>query len=547
MKLKIMILLIFICLSAQQINIDNLNQLKGEKQTATIEPATILVNRTSAIDDTIVSLEITLSMIPGVYVYSTEDNFFELETQGINIGSPEIILPPSKQITNFDGKTVDIFSNGQKILITAQLHEKKWSLKGYLRYQACDSLQCFLPKTVDFFFSSNGNSTLIAKSQLDTVMADTTLEAMLSLLNKFQIVGKAGGYLTAEKFIAFLDNPSSSKKDMLAGKSLWIVVILTIIGGIALNLTPCVLPMIPITLAIIGAGAHAKSRMHGFLIGGVYGLAMAFSYGILGLIVVLTGTQFGTINSSPVFNIIIATVFILLALAMFDIIHIDFTKYRSGIKHNKDTKGHFVPVFIMGIVTALLAGACVAPVVISVVLYAAEQYSQGKIAGLFLPFLLGTGMALPWPVAGAGITFLPKPGQWMVWVRNIFGIFILVIALYYGYTGIKLYVETQNAPKKSLSISESNSKLNWHYSFSEALDKSIQNKKPVLIDFWATWCKNCTAMDKTTFQNEMVVEKLNSYILVKYQAEQPGKSETKKVLDYFNIVGLPSYVILIPK
>ncbi len=156
-------------------------------------------------------------------------------------------------------------------------------------------------------------------------------------------------------------------------------------------------------------------------------------------------------------------------------------------------------------------------------------------------------MALPWPLAGAEISFIPKPGSWMVWVRNIFGVFILTIAIYYGYTGIKLFTEFKSAQKESLSVSDSKSKLGWHYSLSKALDKSIKNEKPILIDFWATWCKNCTVMDKTTFKDEKVTKKLNSYILVKYQAEQPSDPDTKKVLEYFKIVGLPSYVILTPK
>ena len=182
-----------------------------------------------------------------------------------------------------------------------------------------------------------------------------------------------------------------------------------------LNLTPCVLPIIPINLAIIGAGAQAGSRLRGFLLGGIYGLGMALAYGILGVVVVLTGSTFGALNASPWFNLAIAVLFVVLALGMFDIIQIDFSKWRKGKKGTK--KGSFIVAFFMGVVAALLAGACVAPVLISVLLYSSQLYSAGNQFGLLLPFLLGVGMALPWPFAGASLSFLPKPGGWMVKIK----------------------------------------------------------------------------------------------------------------------------------
>ena len=90
---------------------------------------------------------------------------------------------------------------------------------------------------------------------------------------------------------------------MFEGRGPLAILLLVLVGGLALNLTPCVLPMIPINLAIIGAGAQAGSRSRGFLLGGAYGAAMAFVYGVLGLIVILTAGTFGTINASPWFNL----------------------------------------------------------------------------------------------------------------------------------------------------------------------------------------------------------------------------------------------------
>ena len=93
----------------------------------------------------------------------------------------------------------------------------------------------------------------------------------------------------------------------------------------------------------------------------------------------------------------------------------------------------------MGAVAALLAGACVAPVVIQVVLFSSNLYATGTTLALALPFCLGLGMALPWPFVGAGLASLPKPGVWMVRVKQAFGVFILATAVYYGYQAYTLF------------------------------------------------------------------------------------------------------------
>ena len=122
------------------------------------------------------------------------------------------------------------------------------------------------------------------------------------------------------------------QKGLFDGRGPLAILLLILIGGLALNLTPCVLPMVPINLAIIGAGAQAGSRRRGFLLGSTYGAAMALVYGVLGLIVILTAGTFGTINASPWFNAGIAVLFVVLGLAMFDVFDIDFSRFSSGMR-----------------------------------------------------------------------------------------------------------------------------------------------------------------------------------------------------------------------
>jgi thiol:disulfide interchange protein len=201
----------------------------------------------------------------------------------------------------------------------------------------------------------------------------------------------------------------------------------------------------------------------------------------------------------------------------------------------------------MGAVAALLAGACVAPVVIQVVLFSSSLYASGTSLALALPFVLGVGMAIPWPIAGAGLAALPKPGVWMVRVKQAFGILIIGTAIYYGYIAYTLFENRWvDASEVSGSVQEK-LEAGWTNSLAAGLERAEREQKPVLIDFWATWCKNCLTMDKTTLADPAVSAALDGYVKIKFQAEDPDAEPARSVMARFNAIGLPTYVILRPK
>jgi thioredoxin:protein disulfide reductase len=262
--------------------------------------------------------------------------------------------------------------------------------------------------------------------------------------------------------------------------------------------------------------------------------------------VILTAGTFGTINASPWFNAGITVLFVVLGLAMFDVFDIDFSRFSTGMGAS-NKRGSFALAFTMGAVAALLAGACVAPVVIQVILFSSSLYAGGTPLALALPFCLGIGMALPWPIAGAGLSALPKPGVWMVRVKQAFGVLILGTAVYYGYLAYTLFDNRWvDASEVSGSVEEK-LKEGWNSSLAAGLAQAEREGKPVLIDMWATWCKNCLTMDKTTLQNEEVKKALDGYVKIKFQAEDLDAEPAKSVMARFKAIGLPAYVILQPK
>jgi cytochrome c biogenesis protein CcdA len=499
---------------------------------------------------------------------------------GITIG--KLAFPPPKDfVLKGSDQPLAVFEGA--FIIDAELIVSKdhpggeVTVPARLRYQACDDTMCFRPMTIPLSWTltvvkaGNGAArsasattppppapaTAAAAAEPPAPSSPAVTEgpdpnsrlSELELFDRFEILGTTGGFLGRDAFLKFISDAESGVKSsgMFEGKGPLAILALVFIGGLALNLTPCVLPMIPVNLAIIGAGAQRGRRSRGFLLGAVYGAAMAIVYGVLGLIVILTAGTFGTINASPWFNLGIAALFVVLGLAMFDVIMVDFTRFRSGLRLGETGRGTMWLAFTMGAVAALLAGACVAPVVIQVIVFASDLHASGTSVALALPFVLGLGMGLPWPIAGAGFASLPKPGMWMVRVKQAMGVLILITAAYYAYIAYGIFANRWVDPGAVQASVQEKLKEGWHASLAEGLLAAKAANTPAIIDFWATWCKNCVVMDETTLKDPAVKSALDGYTKIKFQAEDPESPPAKDLMQRIGAVGLPAYVIVRPK
>ncbi len=335
----------------------------------------------------------------------------------------------------------------------------------------------------------------------------------------------AQGFMDADAFLAFLDAGGGAAESQGVAPSLaahfasggWLTALaLILLGGLAMNLTPCVLPMVPVNLAVIG-----KSAVRGAW----YGLGIAFAYGVLGVLAAVGGLAFGEIQGSPWFNAAVAVVFVVLAMSLLDAFFIDLSRFRGGFRGG---------AFLMGVLSAVLAGACVAPVLIAVLLLTADLFAKGNHFALALPFVMGIGMALPWPFVGAGLRILPKPGRWMKGVNRLFAVVVLCFAAWYGRLAWIGFAgggtDETGAPDGALAATPK--------TFGRVLAEA---PRPVLVDCWATWCKNCAAMERTTLADPRVRKALERFTLIRLQAED--MAELRALPAFSSVLGLPAFLV----
>ena len=326
-------------------------------------------------------LELQVDIPANHYLYV---NHFEV-TQGEGMTlAPQNAIPATSMLDPVGEQTKAVYS--ESFVANYPLKNRE---PVTVSYMGCNDQTCFLPQSETFRLDDAAASAAPAGPAVESA---ASLDQVVA---QFEVKGVGGGYKSAPDFLALLDKAEGGGKTetgfalfladpvaFVRESGLVLAVIFILLGGLALNLTPCVLPMIPINLAIIGAGAQAGSKRRGFALGAVYGVGIALVYGLLGVAVVLTGSQFGTLQSSPWFSLTIAAIFVVLGLAMFDVLQIDFTNLQNKLGKGPQKSGSFWVALAMGSVAALLAGACVAPVGIAVLLLATNLDEGNPAAGL---------------------------------------------------------------------------------------------------------------------------------------------------------------------
>lgn len=375
------------------------------------------------------------------------------------------------------------------------------------------------------------------------------------------------------------------------------ITIITFFGyGLLLALTPCVFPMIPILSSII-VSKYKNSKndnKKAFLISFIYVFAMSLAYSIAGILATYFGSSVQGFLQIPWVIILFSLIFIVLAFSMFGFYELQLpASLQSKISKKSESKNGLIGVFIMGFLSALIVGPCVAAPLAGALVYIAQ--SGNLLLGGSALFIMSFGMGMPLLLIGLGANkFLPKPGYWMNEISKIFGFIMLFMAVWmlsrlissnlslllYGVLGIFFGVSLFPVKKDSAIFkkfkfgfslvviiysviliigfaSGSNSLINplnntFKNQPKENLNfKKVSNlnelkevvrgsKKPVLIDFWATWCVNCKELDDTLNSAE-ISEILSNFELIKVDVTKNSKDDLE-LMKEFQIYGPPALI-----
>lgn len=417
-----------------------------------------------------------------------------------------------------------------------------------LRLQRCEGSLCHLPESFPLDPASPDGRSPTGRPPPASPIRETS-----------RLVGHA----TVPQFLSFLssaspdtpvipeipDSPAPSPPSR--PRPVLPLLLSALLGGLLLNLTPCVLPMIPVNLAILGAGRRSShSRPRRFLLGLAYALGMALSYGLLGALVVQTGAVFGAALNTPPAHALLALLFAALGLALLGRWTLDLSRFRPRAARPRDPSSPApYPLLLLaalsaGALAALLAGACVAPVLVATLTLAASLHAAQPAAALSLPFALGIGMALPWPLLALGLEFLPRPGAWMTRLNRAFGVLLLLLAAYYAFLAVRPLLPRPAPDDPSLLVLDL-SAPDAPPDPASAI-ATFADGRPVLLEFSARWCKVCALMHRTTLADPSVISAAAPYARVRILADDPSRPPASTFLKTHRVAGFPTYLLLSP-
>ncbi|HRY45734.1 MAG TPA: cytochrome c biogenesis protein CcdA [Thermoanaerobaculia bacterium] len=489
--------------------------------------------------------------------------------EGLKFGPPaypayrEAKLPFSdKPLALYDGETVIVFEG----TADAAAAPGPRTLRATLDYQPCNDAQCLAP--------NQSEATL----EIEVVPAGTPAAPANAAL--FPLAGarspEEGG--ATEPAAGTAPAPESGP---FSGRSLPAILGLVFLAGLALNLTPCVYPLIPITVGFFSRQSEGKtSRTFGLAV--AYVLGMSVTYSALGVFAALSGSLFGSWLQKPAVLVVIALVVLALALSMFGLYELQaphFITDRTG------SKGGVLGALTMGLFVGFVAAPCIGPFVLSLLTYVAQQGSAPLGFALF--FTLAMGLGLPYLVLGTvsgSLKAMPRSGEWMIAVRKVFGFVLVALAAWFlrpllperafawavalpllaggvwflffekagagvrWFRGLKVALGLALLAVGAWFVvpSKHAEGLAFQPYSDAALASASAAGKPVVIDFFADWCLPCKELEKFTFTDPAVAKALDGWVLLKADLTKSASPEVAALRTRWNVQGVPTIVFLGP-
>ena len=309
------------------------------------------------------------------------------------------------------------------------------------------------------------------------------------------------------------------------------------LGGLLSSLMPCVYPMIPITIGVIGA-KQASSRSAALYRGVLFALGLCLVYATLGVTAAMGGAMLGSALQHPYLLSAIAVFYIAMGLSMFGLFDLNLPPFINRQIARLDNQNGLMSVLLTGAITGVVAAPCVGPVVASLLLYVAT--TKVVMTGFALLFLYALGLAMPFVLLGifsAQLYRLPKSGAWMQKIKAFFGLLLLVSGLYYLQPVLTPWL------KHSKTVQGHVQSPAWVADLDQAALQARQQGKPMMIDFFAQWCLACKELDAHTYSDANVIELSQKFINVKVDMTRMDK-KNDQIASRFQVMALPVIIFL---
>lgn len=524
------------------------------------------------------SIEIKMKLPPEYHAYEDKFSIVILEPDGFKV-APLSVEPITTWFDKFSKK--DRRGMKGEATLSARLEAPDRFLKRHdkmkleLIYQACSDQFCLFP------------TTKMIEVPIVTPMVEG--EAALSTPSPTSGEASAGSFFDTHNFNKYL------------GSSIFAGLLFVFLAGVFTSFTPCIFPMIPITLAVLGNHSENKTRLQNFITSLVYVHGIATTYSVLGLVAASSGSVFGASLGNPYVLGVVCVIFLAMALSMYGLYDLQV----PAVIRNKLANGKFGNglggAYLTGLFAGIVASPCVGPVLVAILTYVAS--TQNKLIGFLFLFTYAMGLGLIFIALGLSnqlVKALPRSGVWMNAFKFILGSLMLSAFYYYlnlllpdrafdGALGIGLVIVASvygaflnvkgkgptSMVQKGLMqatlivgigylclsvfdlrpyirgrIMADNSinqikEMNWQPYSDEALAQATKDRKPVIIDFWAEWCAACHELAEQTFTDVRVRAMGGNYTLLKFDATKDS-DQLRALKKRYNIQGLPTVIFINP-
>ena len=504
---------------------------------------------------------------------------------GVTVG--KVIYPAAReQKLAFEEKPLRVYDHAFEVRLPliagAGTAQGKVTLTGTVGFQACNDQVCLAPASVPFELVVSVEGVAVGGPTPGAGAAAGDAPPAASPGSASGRASSGTGFTTAPPAAGtsgpLVNNPIAR---MLAGGSVAAFLGLFAIG-LALNLTPCVYPMLGVTVSIFGA-RRAAPPMQVFGLALIYVLGMAVMYSALGVAAALSGGLFGAALQSPVVLVGIGVLLAALAFSMFGLYELQAPAWLREKVGGAGATGA-VGIFLSGLVVGVIAAPCVGPPVVA--LLALVGAKGDPWFGFTSFFTLAMGLGAPYLVLGTFSNLLqrlPRSGDWMVWVKKVFGVVMLSVGTFYISLAIAPRVSDWILPAaliaggiylgfidRSAGSKPAFRALRWAVgvlglaggitviatapsegvafeAFDEqALAATLREGRPALLDFTADWCAPCHELERFTFTDARVKEATRDFRAFKVDLTKYQSPDAERWRRQYGINGVPTVVFLSP-